>query len=76
MFSSDGFYTNYLLSPNNCVEREYKAIVAGKVDFQDLQDRLLKGIKTSDGVFGGSLTFAKILPASDVVHYYMNCYTS
>lgn len=58
LFSSDGDLTRRLLNPNSEIEREYEAIVTGKVDFLVLQHALAKGIETTLGTFPSQLTRA------------------
>ena len=55
LFSSDGKLTQKLLHPNNQVEKEYVALVVGKVDEEGLREKLSQGVQTSDGIFPATL---------------------
>ena len=48
LFSKDGQLTNVLLHPSTGVEREYEAVVVGKVDFEILSKILGDGVQTTD----------------------------
>lgn len=61
LFSSNGQLTNTLLHPNTEIEREYEAMVVGKVDSAVLGRILDDGVKTEDGVFRASLLDSKVL---------------
>lgn len=61
LFSSDGHLTQTLLHPASDVEREYEAIVIGKVDYEALSSKLGSGIKTTEGTFSAKLLHAEIV---------------
>lgn len=58
LFSSNGDLTRRLLNPDSGIEREYEAIVTGKVDFLTLQQTLAKGVETTLGTFPAQLNHA------------------
>ena len=55
LFSSDGQLTQTLLHPSTGVEREYQAVVVGKVDADALGRQLAAGVKTTEGTFAANL---------------------
>jgi pseudouridine synthase len=59
LFSKDGSVTQHLLNPRKHIEREYDCLVLGKVEFRDLQDTLIKGVNTSEGVFPAILSYSQ-----------------
>lgn len=61
LFSSDGHLTQTLLHPSSAIEREYEAVVIGKVDFEKLKEVLAKGVKTTEGTFNATLLFSENL---------------
>jgi 23S rRNA pseudouridine2605 synthase len=61
LFSSNGYLTQTLISPNSNIEREYEAVVAGIVDFEELKEILSNGVKTTEGIFPANLIEAKNL---------------
>ncbi len=61
LFSSNGQLTNTLLHPSTGIDREYEAIVAGKVDEEKLRAILDDGVKTTDGTFRATLLESKVL---------------
>lgn len=74
LFSSDGKLTQYLLHPNHEIEKEYVALVVGKVDEESLRETLAKGVSTSLGVFPAklvnvhSISFNQVQPLiSDII---------
>ncbi len=66
LFSSDGKLTQKLLHPSNEVEKEYLALVVGKVDEDTLREKLAQGVQTSDGVFPATLLDTTFVPENDV----------
>jgi len=66
LFCSDGLLTTNLLNPLHAVEREYEAIVTGLVEHNVLQTKLANGVKTTDGVFTGTLLASTPFPAYEV----------
>eukprot|EP00531_Pseudo-nitzschia_arenysensis_P011364 CAMPEP_0116119028 /NCGR_PEP_ID=MMETSP0329-20121206/2421_1 /TAXON_ID=697910 /ORGANISM="Pseudo-nitzschia arenysensis, Strain B593" /LENGTH=208 /DNA_ID=CAMNT_0003612699 /DNA_START=385 /DNA_END=1008 /DNA_ORIENTATION=- len=66
LFSSDGKLTQKLLHPSNEVEKEYLALVVGKVDEDALREKLAQGVRTSDGVFPATLLDTTFVPENDV----------
>lgn len=66
LFSSDGKLTQKLLHPSNEVEKEYVALVVGKVDEDTLRETLSKGVQTSDGVFPATLVDTAFIPENEV----------
>ena len=61
LFSSDGHLTQTLLHPSTGIEREYEAVVVGKVNFEELKNTLANGVKTTEGIFSGKLIHAENL---------------
>ena len=61
LFSSNGDLTQTLLHPSSAIEREYEAIVIGKVDFEKLKNILANGVKTTEGTFNATLLFSENL---------------
>lgn len=61
LFSSNGHLTQTLLHPNSNIEREYEAIVAGIVDYEELKEILNNGVKTTEGIFPAKLIESKNL---------------
>ena len=55
LFSKDGKLTQYLLNPHSEITRIYKAHVLGKVNFNELQQKLKSGVNTTDGSFPAEL---------------------
>jgi len=55
LFSSDGQLTQTLLHPSTGVEREYEAVVVGRVDADALGKQLAAGVKTTEGTFAANL---------------------
>lgn len=55
ILSSLGSFTNLLQNPANEVEREYIAVVEGKVNYELLKLKLANGVETSDGTFKSNL---------------------
>jgi 23S rRNA pseudouridine2605 synthase len=66
LFSSDGVLTQTLLHPSHEIQKEYVAVVNGKVDEEALRNVLKEGVGTSLGVFPAELIEAKPI-ASDAV---------
>lgn len=66
LFSSDGKLTQKLLHPSNEVEKEYVALVVGKVDEDTLKEKLAQGVQTSDGVFPATLIDTAFVPENEV----------
>eukprot|EP00533_Pseudo-nitzschia_delicatissima_P006893 CAMPEP_0116089564 /NCGR_PEP_ID=MMETSP0327-20121206/6491_1 /TAXON_ID=44447 /ORGANISM="Pseudo-nitzschia delicatissima, Strain B596" /LENGTH=378 /DNA_ID=CAMNT_0003580761 /DNA_START=13 /DNA_END=1147 /DNA_ORIENTATION=- len=66
LFSSDGKLTQKLLHPSNEVEKEYVALVVGKVDEDTLREKLAGGVQTSDGTFPATLLDTKFVPDNEV----------
>jgi 23S rRNA pseudouridine2605 synthase len=66
LFSSEGKLTQKLLHPSNEVEKEYVALVVGKVDGDILKDKLSQGVETSIGVFPANLIDTKFIPENEV----------
>jgi 16S rRNA U516 pseudouridylate synthase RsuA-like enzyme len=70
LFSSDGKLTQQLLHPNHEIEKEYVALVVGKVDLGDstdtLKEQLAQGVTTSMGAFPADLLEAKSIPKEKV----------
>jgi len=66
LFSSDGKLTQKLLHPSGQVEKEYAAVVAGKVNENDLREKLSQGVETSDGVFPGVLIKSTCITENEV----------
>ena len=66
LFSSDGKLTQKLLHPSNEVEKEYVALVVGKVEENTLRETLSKGVQTSDGVFPATLIDTTSIPENEV----------
>jgi len=66
LFSSDGVLTQTLLHPNNEIQKEYVAVVNGKVDEEALRNVLKEGVGTSLGVFPAEMIESKPI-ASDAV---------
>jgi 23S rRNA pseudouridine2605 synthase len=66
IFSSDGEVTQYLLNPRKAIEREYECLVLGEVNHLTLQDRLAKGIQTSEGIFPASLSLSRTFSSKEV----------
>jgi 23S rRNA pseudouridine2605 synthase len=67
LFSSNGQLTNTLLHPSTRVEREYEAIVVGKVEDEELRGILDGGVKTTDGTFSAKLLESKVLKETVVI---------
>ena len=67
LFSSDGQLTQTLLHPQTGVEREYEAIVAGKVDSERLGATLSAGVTTTEGTFVADLLASKLLDGMAMV---------
>ena len=66
LFSRDGTLTQKLLSPASKIDREYEALVEGKVDFNSLKLALSKGISTTDGTFPAELLASEAFNHADV----------
>ena len=66
LFSSDGKLTQHLLHPNHEIEKEYVALVVGKVDEESLRETLAKGVSTSLGVFPAKLVNVHSIPLNQV----------
>ena len=66
LFSSRGTLTQTLLHPSNQVQKEYLALVTGKVDEDELRETLAKGVQTSMGAFPAKLVDARLIPEDDV----------
>ena len=62
LFSSDGTLTQTLLHPNHEIEKEYVAVVVGKVDEDELRAKLAQGVTMSMGAFPADLREAKPIP--------------
>ena len=67
LFSSDGQLTQTLLHPQTGVEREYEAVVAGKVDSERLGATLSAGVTTTEGTFVADLLGSKLLDGMAMV---------
>lgn len=61
LFSSDGQLTQTLLHPSTGIEREYEAVVAGKVEPTVLGPKLAGGITTTEGTFVADLLSTVLL---------------
>ena len=66
LFSSDGKLTQKLLHPSNQVQKEYVALVVGKVEEDDLREKLSQGVQTSMGVFPANLIDTTSIPKDEV----------
>mmetsp|Transcript_8487 Transcript_8487/g.25136 ORF Transcript_8487/g.25136 Transcript_8487/m.25136 type:complete len:375 (-) Transcript_8487:135-1259(-) len=66
LFSSDGKLTQKLLHPSNEVQKEYVALVVGKVVEDHLREKLSQGVETSMGTFPADLIGTKQIPQDDV----------
>jgi len=66
LFSSNGKLTQKLLHPKNEVEKEYVALVVGKVDENSLREELSQGVRTSIGIFPATLIDATFVPENEV----------
>ena len=77
LFSSDGKLTQTLLHPNHEIEKEYVALVVGKIGDDDgnngdnktkeeLKETLERGVSTSLGVFPAKLLDVKSIPSEQV----------
>lgn len=51
LFSREGKLTQTLLNPSTKIDREYEALVEGKVNLLSLKEKLAQGVVTSDGTF-------------------------
>ena len=67
LFSSDGQLTQMLLHPQTGIEREYEAVVAGKVDPVRLGETLSSGVTTTEGTFVADLLGSKLLDGMALV---------
>ena len=67
LFSSDGQLTQTLLHPQTGIEREYEAVVAGKVDPVKLGETLSSGVTTTEGTFVADLLASKLLDEMAIV---------
>lgn len=72
LFSSDGKLTQTLLHPNHEIEKEYVAVVVGKVDEDELRATLAQGVTTSMGAFPADLREAKPIPEERVKPFIAN----
>ena len=61
LFSKEGSLTQPLLNPQSGIPRTYEAIVLGSVVHNQLKEVLVKGVQTTDGIFGGSLLHSEVL---------------
>jgi 23S rRNA pseudouridine2605 synthase len=66
LFSSDGTLTQTLLHPNHEIQKQYQALVVGKVDENELRKKLHDGVPTSIGIFPADLISSKSIPDADV----------
>jgi 23S rRNA pseudouridine2605 synthase len=66
LFSSDGALTQMLLHPSHGIQKEYVAVVTGKVDEENLRNVLKEGVATGLGVFTAELIEATPIPDEEV----------
>ena len=66
LFSSDGKLTQKLLHPSNEVQKEYVALVVGKVEEDSLREKLSQGVETSMGIFPATLVDTNFIPKDEV----------
>ena len=66
LFSSDGKLTQKLLHPSHKVEKEYVALVVGRVDEDALRETLSQGVETTDGTFPAKLIDTLYVPENEV----------
>ena len=58
--------TTALLDPKSGVEREYSAVVMGKVNMPELRGKLQSGIQTASGVYAARLEYAEEITETEV----------
>jgi 23S rRNA pseudouridine2605 synthase len=62
LFSSHGPLTQRLLHPKHGIPKEYQAVVVGRVDHDDLSDKLATGVETADGIIQAQLVSTTVWP--------------
>lgn len=72
LFSSNGGLTQTLLHPTHEIQKEYVAVVVGKVDEDELRRKLAEGVTTSIGSFPADLVATKPLPKEQVKPFVAN----
>ena len=69
LFSSSGALTQYLLHPKHEIEKEYVAVVTGRVDLVTLQAQLGQGVETTEGIHTAKLLQVDHFDTQDVQPY-------
>lgn len=72
LFSSSGTLTQRILHPKSKIDKIYRVTVSGKVDATQLQQQLLHGIETTEGIHTGQLINVSYIEHNDDVKQYLD----